>query len=207
VEIGIIGSGRIGATVARLFVRAGHSVSIANSRGPESLAELVDELGAAARAATPEDAVSAADVVLLAVPWRRRDQLPAAGRFAGKIVVDATNPYAEGGGVADLGDGTSSEEVARQLAGARLVKAFNTMHFQTLATAGRDSDDGRLVLFVAGDDDGAKRIVSDLIREIGFDPVDTGRLREGGRKQQPGSPIYNRPLTRPEAEAALAELA
>ncbi len=90
------------------------------------------------------------------------------------------------------------------LSGARLVKAFNTMYYETLAAAGGGSDADRLVLFVAGDDEEAKATVSRLIRGIGFSPVDTGSLREGGRRQQPGSPVYNVPMTEEQAREALA---
>ena len=198
-KIGIIGSGRIGATCARLFVDSGHDVVLANSRGPESLQELVGELGEHAAAATAEEAVRDSELILLALPWVSRDQLPPREAFAGKIVVDATNPFGREG-VVDTEPSTSSEEVAKQMPEARFVKAFNTLNWQPL---GQRSGEG-LVLFVAGDDADAKAVVSDLIREIGFEPVDTGSLAEGGRRQQPGSPLFNKPLTREEAEQALA---
>src|SRR5919201_5431956 len=130
-KIGIIGSGRIGSTTARLFVAAGHEVAIANSRGPESLEELVSELGDDARAATPEEAVEFGEVVLLAVPWVVRESLPTGDLFAGKIVIDATNPFGQGG-IIDVEPSTSSEEVAKLLPRARLVKAFNTLNWVPL---------------------------------------------------------------------------
>jgi 8-hydroxy-5-deazaflavin:NADPH oxidoreductase len=126
--------------------------------------------------------------------------------FEGKIVVDAMNPYSENFEVIDLGNSTSSEEVRKQLPSARLVKAFNTMYYEMLRTGGRNSEDRRLVLFMAGDDPDAKDVVSKLVEEIGFTPVDTGSLREGGRKQQPGSSIYNHPMTVEVAYKRLAEL-
>jgi 8-hydroxy-5-deazaflavin:NADPH oxidoreductase len=146
-----------------------------------------------------------AQVVLLAIPWRIRHELPPPDLFKGKIVIDATNPFSESE-LIDLGNSTSSEEVAKQIPSARLVKAFNTMYYETLRTGGRKSEDERLVLFVAGDDTDAKAVVSRLIDEIGFTPVDTGSLREGGRKQQPGSSIYNDPMTVEVAYKRLAEL-
>lgn len=203
-NIGIIGAGRIGATTARLFSEAGHQVAISNSRGPDSLAGLVSSLGPRVRATSVEEAIAFGEVVLLALPWRNRANLPPARLFAGKIVIDAMNPYAAGGGIIDLGSSTSSEEVAKQLPGARLVKAFNTMHFSTLASGGRPPGEERLVLFLAGDDAEAKAVVARLIEEIGFAPVDTGSLHEGGRRQEPGSPIYNRPMTEAEARQLLA---
>jgi predicted dinucleotide-binding enzyme len=118
------------------------------------------------------------------------------------------NYYPERDGQIDFGTLTSSELVARHLAGARIVKAFNTMYFETLAAQGRPDRpiDGRLVLFVAGDDADAKALVSRLIEEIGFAPIDTGPLSDGGRLQQPGSAIYNHPMTAAEARAALGRL-
>src|SRR3954468_24359938 len=132
-KIGIIGAGMIGATVAKLFARAGHEVAISNSRGPESLDGLVAELGEHAHAATVEDAAGFGDIVLLAIPWRTPEGLPRAETVAGKIVIDAMNPYTEKGEPFDLGDSTtSSEEVLKRLPGARLVKAFNTIYFKHL---------------------------------------------------------------------------
>jgi len=185
-RIGIIGSGRIGGTLAGLFARAGNAVAIANSRGPDTLQELVEGVGEVARALPVEEAVAFGDMVVLAIPWRRREELPSGALFAGRVVVDAMNPYGAGG-VIDVEPSTSSEEVARLMPEARLVKAFNTIHFQRLAENGRPGAplEEREVIFLAGDDDGAKRVVSDLIEEIGFAPYDTGTLAEGGRRQQP----------------------
>jgi predicted dinucleotide-binding enzyme len=200
-RIGIIGAGNIGGTIGALWARAGHEVVLSNSRGPESLADLIESIGANARAATVDEAAEFGEVVLLAVPWRRQEALPSPDLVRGKIVIDATNAYAEGGGVADLGDSTSSEETAKRLPGARLVKAFNTMYWERLRDQGHPDapPDDRLAVFVAGDDLEAKRIVAGLINEIGFTAVDTGLLREGGRSQQPGSPIYNVPISGSEA--------
>lgn len=210
-RIGIIGSGMIGGTAARLFARAGHEVAVSNSRGPASLEPLVAEIngeaGAArARAVTAAEAAAFGEVVLLAVPWRSPEALPAPAAVAGKIVVDAMNPYAAGGGLQDLGGSSSSEETARRLPGARLVKAFNTIYFEHLANQGRPDlpPDDRRAIFVAGDDAEAKRVVSGLIEQLGFAAVDTGPLRDGGRKQEPGTAVYNRTLTAREARALLA---
>ena len=157
-------------------------------------------------AATPGEAVGFAQVVLLAIPWRKRHELPPSDIFKEKIVIDAMNPYSENFEVIDLGNSSSSEEVRKQLPSARLVKALNTMYYEMLRTGGRNSEDERLVLFMAGDDTDAKAVVSKLIDEIGFTPVDTGSLHEGGRKQQPGSSIYNIPMTVEVAYKRLAEL-
>ena len=209
-KIGIIGAGMIGGTAARLFALAGHEVAVSNSRGPASLAVLVDGINRdtgvpRVRAATVAEAAEFGDVVLLAVPWRTPEALPPAEAVAGKIVVDAMNPYRSDGGFYDLGGSTSSEETAKRLPGARLVKAFNTIYFEHLASQGRTDApiDDRRAIFVAGDDEEAKRVVAALIEQLGFAAVDTGPLREGGRKQEPGSPIYNRTMTGREARQAL----
>lgn len=202
-KIGIIGAGMLGATAARLFVDAGHEVALSNSRGPATLAPLVKELGAKARAMTVADAARWADIVLLAVPWRSPEALPPADAVKGKIVVDAMNPYASDGSVTDLGASTSSEETRKRVPGARLVKAFNTIYYQHLAARGRKDlpIDDRHAIPVAGDDEDAKRTVMTLIEEIGFGPVDTGSLAKGGRSQQPDAPLYNKILTVREARA------
>ena len=209
-KIGIIGSGNIGETTARLFVNAGHQIALSNSKGPQSLESLVASIGQnSAKAMTVQEAIAFGDVILLALPWRKREVLRSlpSELLKNKIVIDATNPYSENFEVIDLGNSTSSEEVAKELPGARIVKAFNTMYYETLRTESRKSKDDRLVLFVAGDDADAKSVVSKLIEDIGFTPVDTGSLIEGGRKQQPGSPIYNNPMTVEVAHKRLSEIA
>jgi predicted dinucleotide-binding enzyme len=207
-NIGIIGSGNIGAPAAQLLVRAGHRVAISNSRGPASLATLVETLGSKARAATTEEACLFGQVVLVAIPYGKYQTVPPKP-LQGKVVVDAMNYYAERDGRIEFGELTSSELLARHLRGARLVKAFNTMYFKTLAAQGRRDApaDDRLALFVAGDDAEAKAVVSRLIHEIGFAPVDTGSLHDGGRLQQPGSRILSdHPMTAREARDALGGL-
>lgn len=204
VNIGIIGAGHIGGTAARLFAKAGHQVAISNSRGPASLAPLVQQFGPSVRATTVEEAAAFGEVVLVAIPFGAYITLPAAN-LSGKAVIDAENYYPERDGQIDFSGLTSTELMAQHLSGARVVKAFNTMYFETLGTAGKPNAlvEERLALFVAGDDSAAKATVSRLIEEIGFAPVDTGSLAEGGRKQQPGSPIYNHPMTAREAQGAL----
>jgi predicted dinucleotide-binding enzyme len=207
-NIAVLGSGRIGAVAARLFVAARHEVAIANSRGPESLRELVAELGPRAHAMTAADAARFGDVVLLAVPWHLETALPGAEILRGKIVVDAMNPYNPAGGFFDLGGSTSSEIVLQRIPGARLVKAFNTIYYEHLAMRGRNDlpMEDRHAIYIAGDDAGAKQVVASLIQEIGFAPVDTGSLREGGRLQEPDSAIYNETYTAREARNVLANL-
>ena len=135
-KIGIIGSGNIGGTAAKLFVNAGHEVAISNSRGPESLISLVNSIGPNIKAKTVEDAVKFGDVILLAIPWRKKqDLLSVSELFDGKIVIDAMNPYSENFEVIDLGNSTSSEEVLKQIpSSSRLVKAFNTIYYEHLRT-------------------------------------------------------------------------
>lgn len=205
-KIGIIGAGLIGHTAAQLFVKAGYDVALSNSRGPESLREAVAQLGRNAQAATVDGAANFGDVVLLAVPWRSPEALPSLDIVKGKIVIDAMNAYTPTGGQFDLGDSTSSEETAQRLPGIRIVKAFNTIWYKHLATQGNVAlpEAERRVILLASDDEEAKAIVADLIRAIGFAPVDTGNLREGGRRQQPGSHLYNQSLTGEQAVQALA---
>ena len=203
-NLGIIGSGNIGATAARLFAGVGHEVAISNSRGPETLESLVEEIGPRARAATVEEAAAFGEVVLVAIPFYAYETLPA-DRLAGKIVVDAMNYYAGRDGEMDFGGLGSSELLAHHLPDSRVVKAFNTMYYETLATGGDPSDRVRLVLFIAGDDAEVKTVVSGLIEEIGFAPEDTGSLKDG-RKQQPGSPIYNVRMNREQAREELQRM-
>ena len=213
-NIGIIGSGNIGGTLAQLFSDAGHQVAISNSRGPQSLKDF-EKYGTSGtgngsniKAMTIEETIAFGDIIVLAIPWIKRQELPPSDVFNGKIVIDAMNPYSENFEVINLEPSSSSEEVAKQLKGARIVKAFNTMYYQHLKAKGNTKlpKEDRIVLFVAGDDAQAKSIVSKLIDEIGFTPVDTGPLREGGRKQQPGSGIYNNPMTLQIAQKKLSEI-
>jgi predicted dinucleotide-binding enzyme len=131
-KIGIIGSGNIGATLARLFAHAGHEVAISNSRGPESLSDLVAEIGANAHAVTVDEAAAFGDVVVEAIPFGRYEVLPA-DCLAGKIVVTAGNYYPDRDGEIDFEGLMQSAVIARHLPGARVVKAFNTIWYQHLA--------------------------------------------------------------------------
>ena len=206
-KIGIIGAGDIGSNAAKLFAGAGHEIAIANSRGPETLQDLTKELGGNARAVTTEEAADFGEIVMVSIPLGRIDELPAEG-FDGKIVIDTNNYYPERDGEIeelDSDDTTSSELLQKHLRGARIVKAFNTIWFEHLKTQG-DTNlplEQRRVIFVAGDDQDAKKTVSTLIEEIGFAAYDTGTLAEGGRTQQPDTAIYNRNLTLSEAGAIL----
>jgi predicted dinucleotide-binding enzyme len=202
-KIGIVGAGRIGSVAARLFVAAGHEVAVSNSRGPESLRQLAAEIGPRAHATTVDDAACFGEAILLAVPWHVTEALPGAALLRDKIAIDAMNPYNPAGGFFELGDSTSSEEVLKRMPGARLVKAFNTIYYEHLAMRGRKDlpVEERHAIYLAGDHAAAKTAVVGLIESIGFAPVDTGSLREGGRLQQPESPIYNQTFTAREARA------
>jgi EmrB/QacA subfamily drug resistance transporter len=206
-RVGIIGSGHIGGTLARAFVRAGHEVAISNSRVPATLDALANELGPRARAVTAAEAAEFGDVVVVSVPFGRYRELPTE-RFAGRVVIDTTNYYPDRDGHFDELDGdrtTSSELLQEHLPGARVVKAFNAIRWDHLRDGGRPADNPeRVGIPISGDDESAKRIVAELIEQIGFDPVDAGTLAAGGRKHQPGSPIYVADLRSGELRARLA---
>lgn len=206
-KIGIIGAGNIGGNAAILFAKAGHEIAIANSRGPETLTDLVKEIGGSAKAVTAEEAAKFGEIVFVSIPLGKINELPTDG-FDGKIVIDSNNYYPERDGqIAELDsdEKTSSELLAEHLKGAKIVKAFNTIWFEHLKTQGNTDleIEQRRVIFVAGDDKDAKKTVSNLIEEIGFAAYDTGSLREGGKNQEPNTAIYNQNLTLSEAAAAL----
>jgi predicted dinucleotide-binding enzyme len=196
-SIGIIGAGSIGLAVAKTLARAGIAATIANSRGPESLKQSVAALGPAITAGTREQA-AAADIVFIAVNWSK---LPAAlaglPDWGGRIVVDANNPIeAPLFKPVDLHGLVSSQVVADLVPGARLVKAFNHLRADVLASDPR-ADGGRRVLFYSGDDSTAKAEVGALIDRLGFAGIDLGSLAIGGRLAQfPGGPLPNQNLVR-----------
>ncbi|MBB5110377.1 NADPH-dependent F420 reductase [Micromonospora echinospora] len=193
-EIGIIGSGHIGGTLTRRLRSLGHDVAVANSRGPQSLADLAAETGA--RAVSVEDAVQGAELVVIAIPLKAVPELPAS-LFDGKLVVDANNYYPQrDGDIAELLDRSlsSSRWTADHLKGARVVKVFNNIQATHLMDEGKPAGTaGRIALPVAGDDADAKRIVMGLVDDLGFDPVDAGTLDESWR-QQPDTPVYGTDL-------------
>ena len=206
-RIGIIGAGHIGSNLARLFVRAGHQVLISGSSGPDGLRELASELAPLGSAADVVTAAKAGDIVVLALPFRAYKSAPVQ-QLSGKVVIDATNYSSDRDGSfpeIDSSRTTSSEVIADYLPASHVIKAFNTMYYEHLATLGDKNKlaADRLAMFVAGDDANAKRLVSQLIADIGFTAVDTGSLQVGGKRQQPGSPIYNHPLTARDAEKTL----
>lgn len=189
-SIGIIGAGNIGRAIAAALVKHGIPATLANSRGPESLADIVTAIGPSISAGSREDA-AAKDIVIVAVNWSK---LPAAlgglPDLAGRIVVDANNPIeAPLFTPFDLGGSASSEVFAEMVPGARVVKAFNHLH-PHLLSGDPASEGGRRVLFYSGDDAGAKAEIGALIDRIGFAGLDLGSLAVGGRLVQfPGGPL------------------
>jgi predicted dinucleotide-binding enzyme len=203
-KIGIIGTGHIGGTLARRLSALGHDVSIANSRGPDSLTDLAKETGA--KGVTVRDAARDKDVVIVSIPEKAVRDLPR-DLFAGNdrtVVIDTGNYYPKRDGrIAAIEDGmTESRWVAQQL-GRPVVKAFNTIYARNLLERGRAADQsGRIALPVAGDDPAAKAVVLRLIDELGFDGVDAGTLDESWR-QQPGAPVYGADLNLDSIQGAL----
>lgn len=197
--IGFIGSGNIGGTVARLAVKAGYDVVLSNSRGPETLAPLVAELGQRARAATPTEAAEAGDLVIVSVPLHAYPSVPVEP-LTGKVVIDTNNYYPQRDGripALDDGSATSSELLQRHVPGAKVVKVFNTIFFKHLATLARQSGaPDRSALPIAGDDADAKAAVTEFLDAIGYDAVDAGPLRESWRFQ-PDTPAYGTPYLPP----------
>jgi predicted dinucleotide-binding enzyme len=191
-NVGFIGSGPVTQALAHHLVAAQIPVLISNSRGPDSLTELVAQLGETADAVTVEQA-AAADVVILALPFVRVPELAqVVPDWTGRIVIDATNQFAEYTpayrGYVDLGEETGSEWVARHLPGATIIKAFNAMYATYLSPDPRHHD-GRQVVFHAGDDATACAEFDQLISRLGFAPVRVGGLRDGGRLMQLGGPL------------------
>lgn len=187
-NISIIGAGAIGAAIARLLTEAGLPVSIANRRGPQSLAPLVSELGPLAQAVTVQQA-SQADVVFLAVNWSKiAAAVESLGPWNGRVVVDTNNPIeAPLFKPFDLGGQPSSRVVAQLLPGAKLVKAFNHLAPPLLTTPAAEG--GQRVLFYSGEHPDAKQTVAELITRLGFFGIDLGGLQQGALAQFPGGAL------------------
>jgi len=189
--VGIIGAGRLGQAMARTARRAGRRVVIANSRGPESLASVVSELGDGVSAGTVGEAASA-DIVVLAVPWDRVPEALHDLDLKGQILVDATNDWAAD----DLQGRTSSELVADLVPGARVVKAANTLGADVLGSDPEETG-GHRVIFISGDEADAKADVAALFEDAGFAAIDLGDLATGGAMQQIHHPLAGVNLVRP----------
>lgn len=188
-SVGIIGSGPVARALATHAVNADLRVLISNSRGPASLAAIVTRLGDGARAVSVREA-AAADLVIVAIPFLKVPELADVVDWTGRVVVDATNQYAQYqptySGYVDLGDDTGSEWVARHLAGAVVIKAFNAMYASYIKADPRH-DAGRQIVFYASDHDAGD--FAAFVERLGFAPVYVGPLREGGRLMQLGGPL------------------
>ena len=207
-KIGILGAGNIGGTLTRRFTALGHDVSVANSRGPETLHDLVAETGATAVSAS--EVANGADVVVVTVPEKNVPDLPAGflkGAADGAVVIDTGNyyPRQRDGRIGAIEEGTTESQWVEQQIGHPVVKAFNGIRAQHLLELGQPSGTpGRIALPVAGDDEAAKAVVLGLIDELGFDAVDAGGLGESWR-QEPGSPVYGRDFDAEGVRRTLAE--
>ena len=204
--IGLIGSGNIGGTLAHLAVAHGYEVVVSNSRGPETLVDLVAELGDQARAGTAQEAAEAGDIVVVTVPLKNYRQVPVEP-LAGKIVIDTNNYYPQRDGdipELDSEQTTTAELLQAHLPTSRVVKAFNHITAADLAVSGTPAGSpGRRALAIAGDDARAKSTVSELIDDLGYDVVDAGPLAEGWRIQR-DTPGYIVALDADGLSAALA---
>jgi predicted dinucleotide-binding enzyme len=207
-KIGIIGAGQIGGTLTRRLTELGHEVFVANSRGPETLSDLVTETGATA-VSVPE-AVRSVDLVVVTIPEKNIPDLPA-GLFADTrnnvVVVDTGNyyPRQRDGRIEAIEAGLPESKWVEQQLGRRVIKAFNNIYAKHLLELGRPKGTpGRIALPVSGDDAAAKSVVLKLIDELGFDGVDAGGLDESWR-QQPGTPVYTEDFDAEGVRRALAE--
>lgn len=206
-RIGIIGAGNIGGSLTRRLSQMGHEVEVANSRGPETLRQLEEETGA--RAVPADEAARAKDVVVITIPERSVPELPS-NLFQGAdgtVVVDTGNyyPRQRDGRIREIEEGLPESRWVEGVIGHPVVKAFNNIYAEHLLENGRPAGDpDRVALPVAGDDDSSKRVVMELIDELGFDPVDAGGLADSWR-QQPGTPVYTADLDADRLREALAD--
>jgi 8-hydroxy-5-deazaflavin:NADPH oxidoreductase len=201
VKIGIIGSGNLGGTLGALWVKSGHPV-LFSSRHPEELKKLVDSLGPLARAGTVREALAFGDVIFLAVPYAAYPQIGKdyAQEFKGKVVIDAGNavPARDGEIAKEARENGIGATSAKYLAGARIVRAFNTLNYRRLASAS-NRPEGRIGIPMAGDDKDALAIASNLVRDAGFDPVIIGPL-ERAKDFAQGAPLYGQEITAQEMQ-------
>jgi 8-hydroxy-5-deazaflavin:NADPH oxidoreductase len=206
-RIGIIGSGNIGGTVGTLWVKAGHQV-LFSSRHPEELKSLVDGLGPLARAGTVKEALAFGDVVFIGVPYAAYPQIGKdyAQEFKGKIVLDAGNavPARDGEISKEARENGIGITSAKYLAGARIVRAFNTMNYRRLAS-NANRPGARMAIPIAGDDKDALTVASGLVRDAGFDPVIIGSL-ESAKHFAQGAPLYGQDITAQEMQQRLKTL-
>ena len=204
-RIAVLGAGHVGPVIARIALDAGFEVAIATSGSPETLELITQVVMPGVQARWAEDAMAAADLVVLAIPLHRFPALDP-GPLAGKLVVDAMNYWAPADGVVPLfydQELSSSEIVQRQLTQATVVKALNQIAYQDLEDGRRPpGSPDRHAIGVAGDDSDAARVVGEVIDRIGYDPVLLGSL-SAGRILQPGGPVFGAVLKRSEFERAI----
>jgi hypothetical protein len=207
-RIGIIGAGNIGGTLTRRLTALGHEVTVANSRGPETLVGLAAETGATA--VTVTEAARSGEVVIVTIPMKHIPQLPRdlfKGTFKGVVVVDTSNyyPRQRDGRIDAIEAGMPESRWVEQQLGRPVVKAFNNIYAEHLLKLGRPAGTpGRIALPVSGDDAAAKSVVLRLVGELGFDGVDAGGLDESWR-QQPGTPVYAADLDSAGVRRALSQ--
>jgi len=200
-KVGIIGSGNIGGTLAGLLVDAGYEVLLANSRGPESLAALVEQLGPRAAAVTVREASRDGDIVIEAIPFGKLHSLPRA-ELEGKVLLTASNYYPGRDGEIDLGGLTQSEYLHDLVPTTHLAKVFNTIYWEHLRVEGdthKPLAERRALPFVATDDQ-AESVARQLIEELGFGPLFLGELPKARGVSEPGGTLYNKQLTLAQAE-------
>lgn len=204
-KIGIIGAGRIGGNVARQAVRAGHEVILSYSRNPESLTDFAAELGDRARSGSPREAVTDADLTVVAVPWSTIDDaVRQAGSLDGAIVVDTTNQY--GPGTGPVAGQTQAAFNAARMPGARYTKSFNTLTSAFQEQVVDRSIDERVVQWICGDDAEAKKLVAAFIASLGYVPIDLGGTADCTVMESPRRPgaVYGEEYRRKDAEAVVA---
>ena len=207
-KIGIIGTGNIGAALTRHFTRLGHDVVVANSRGPETLADLAKETGA--KPVPVSEVPRGRDLVVVTIPEGKVPDLPQ-GLFKNappnQIVIDTGNYYPRhrDGQIEGIENGLLESRWVEQQLGHPVIKVFNNIYAEHLAKRGKPpGTPGRIALPVSGDDAKAKEVIVKLVNDIGFDPVDAGGLDESWR-QQPGTPVYATDFDAPGVRRALAQ--
>lgn len=209
IRIGVIGAGNIGGTIGGLWVKDGHEVMFA-SRHPEALASMVSELGAKAKAGTPEEAIKFGDAVFIAVPYKAYPDLakeidPA---LKGKVVLDAGNATQKRDGALydEVQAGGIGATSAKYFPGAKLVRAFNAANYKVFAKegadGGKDRAGGRMAIPIAGDDPEALKVAEGLVRDAGFDPVVVGPLKDADKFAM-GSPGFGHDVTAPDLREKL----
>src|SRR5713101_6720537 len=195
-QFGTIGAGALAQAFAKRVLKAGHNVKLSNSRGPDSLREIVNQLGRGATA-VPKEEAAACEIVLLAVPWDNvPETLASLPKWNNQILIDGTNPFHGQAGdftPADVGNLSTSQVAAALAPGARVVKAFNHMLVPNLE-ADPVVNGARRVAFISADDDDAKKRVETLLKAFGYSVVDLGNLSDGGLIQQAGGPLAGRDL-------------